>query len=147
MSNSVTPVPKDFARQLLAYEVTSGKPADAGNSLAFRVCEKLQGPLGKLIGVDGFRSLLSRALALGCAQVPWLCALQIEADGSLEGLDELEAKLDARSITEGEVVLVGQLLGLLVVFIGPALTLGLVHDIWPRWTILNLEKEHRYEEK
>ncbi len=140
-------MPKEFARRLLAYEAASGEPADAQESAAFRVCEKLRGPMGKLIGVDGFRSLLSRAQALGCAEVPWLCALQIQADGSLEGLDELEAKLDARAVTEGEGVLVGQLLGLLVIFIGPALTLGLLHDIWPRWTILNLEKEFRYAEK
>ncbi len=147
MSASLTARPQEFARLLLAYEVASSKPAGAEASPAFRVCEKLRGPLGKLIGVDGFRSLLSRALALTCGQVLWLCALQIKADGSLEGLDELEAELAPRAITEGEVVLVGQLLGLLVIFIGPALTLGLLREIWPKWTIVNWEKEHRYAEK
>ncbi len=140
-------MPKEFARQLLAYEAASGKPAAASDSVAFRVCEKLRVPLGKLVGVDGFRSLLSRALALACGEIPWLCGLQTKADGSLKGVDELEAKLDSSAIAEGEVVLVGQLLGLLVIFIGPALTLGLLRDIWPRWLIEILEKEERYAEK
>ncbi len=141
-------MPKGFARQLLGYEMASGKPAHANDySPAFRVCEKLRGPLGKLMGVDGFRSLLARALALACEQTPWLCALQVQADGSIKGLDELEAKLDSRAITEGEVVLVGQLIALLVIFIGPALTLGLLREIWPKWVLVNWEKEYRYEEK
>ena len=58
-------------------------------------------------------------------------ALHIEADGSLDGLGKLEMKPDPREIAEGEVALVSQLLGLLVTFIGPALTLRLLHDIWP----------------
>ncbi len=135
MSKSATPIPKGFAQELLAYEETSGGPSEANDSAAFRVCEKLRRPLGNVLGVGGFRSLLSRALALACGEVPWLCALQVKADGKLEGLDELEAKLDPRAITEGEAVLVGQLLGLLVIFIGPALTLRLLHNIWPKWTI------------
>ncbi len=128
-------MPKEFARLLLAYEVASGKPADREAPAAFRVCEKLRAPLGRLMGFDGFRSLLSRALVLACAQLPVLCTLQIKANGSLGGLDELEAKLEARAIVEGEVVLVGQLLGLLVIFIGPGLTLRLLHEIWPEWKI------------
>ncbi len=128
-------MPKEFARLLLAYEEVSGKSANGKDSVAFRVCDNLRGPLGKLMGMEGFRSLLLRAQVLSCAEVPWLCELRVKVDGSLDGLEELEAGLDARAISEGEVVLVGQLLGLLVIFIGPALTLRLLHDIWPRWTI------------
>lgn len=135
MSVRVTPIPTDFARRLLAYEQASGEVSATKDSAAFRVCEALRGPLGKLIGVDGYRSLLSRAQVLAGAQVPWVLALQIKDDGWLEGLDALEVKLDLRAIAEGEVVLVGQLLALLVIFIGPALTLGLLHDIWPKWAI------------
>jgi hypothetical protein len=132
MPNSATPKLKGFARRLLAYEAASGEPADAKDSAAFRVCEQLRGPLGKLMGVGGFRALLSRALALAGAEVPWLRALHIKADGSLDGLEELEAKLDSRAVAEGEVVLAAQLLGLLLTFIGPALTLRMLHDIWPK---------------
>ncbi len=124
-------MPKEFARQLLAHVATSGKPGDAKRSLAFRACESLRPALGKLLGVAGFRSLLSRALSLACLEVSWLCPLQITAAGSLEGLDELEAKLEARGVAEGEAALVAQLLGLLLTFLGRALTLGLVRETWP----------------
>jgi hypothetical protein len=80
----------------------------------------------------GFRALFSRALALANEEVPWLRALHIKADGSLEGLDELEANLDENEIVEGEVVLVARLLELLITFIGPALTVRIIQDAWPR---------------
>ncbi len=137
MSNSATPKLKEFARRLLAHEAASRKPASAKDSAAFRVCEELRQPLGKLLGVGGFRALLSRALTVAGAEVAWLRALDIKADGCWEGLNELGAKLDSRAIANGEVVLVSQLLGLLVTFIGPALTLGLLHDIWPKMDDLN----------
>ena len=101
------------------------------------MCEKLRGPLGKLMGVGGFRSLLARSLALAGAEVPWLGTLQIKADGSLEGLNESEVKLDWSATAEGEVVLVAQLLGLLVTFIGAGLTQRLLHDVWPELDELN----------
>lgn len=140
MPNSSTPKLKEIARRLLAYEAAADKRPTASSSAAFRVCEQLQPPLAKLLGIDGFRALLSRALALAGAEMPWLRALRLGPDGALEGLDndELTAKLDARAVAECEVVLVAQLLGLLVTFIGPALTLRLVHDIWPKLDDLNL---------
>lgn len=107
----------------------------AQDSSAFRVCEKLRGPLGKLLGVAGFRSLLSRAQALAATEVPWLTKIEITSDGSWDDLNGLKAKIGAEALAEGEIFLVGQLLGLLVIFIGPALTLQLVHDIWPKWEI------------
>ena len=74
--------------------------------------------------------------------------LHIKADGSLEGLDELKRKLDSSSVAEGELALVEQLLGLLVIFIGRALTLELLHDIWPRFDGQKFLKEaEHYEEK
>jgi hypothetical protein len=139
MSNSVAPMPEEFARRLLSHEKAWRKPADDRDSAAFRVCEKLRGPLSKLIGVEGFRALLFRAMALAGHRIFWLSELQIKADGSLAGVDELEATLDTRAVVEGEVVLVGQLLALLVMFIGPALTIGLLHDTWPKWEIDTLE--------
>ena len=87
------------------------------------------------MGVAGFHALLSRSLALASRQISWLRELHIKPDGSVEGVTEVEARLDAHAVAEGEVVLVGHLLGLLVILIGPALTLGLLHDIWPGWTI------------
>ncbi|MEO7725680.1 MAG: hypothetical protein ABIS45_00320 [Burkholderiales bacterium] len=122
---------KEFARQLLAYEATA-KPAGAKDAGAFCVCEKLRVPLGRLIGIIGFRSLLARALALAGDDMPLLRALHIKADGTLEGINELQAKLDEGEIGRGEVALVAQLIGLLVTFIGEGLMLGLVQGVWPK---------------
>lgn len=146
MSNRAA-IPKDFARQLLAYRMASAKTAGEKDSAVFRICEELRGPLGKLLGVAGFRSILSRALALAGAEAPWLRALRIQEDASLEGVEEEEAKLDRRAVIEGELILVGHLLGLLVIFIGPALTLEVLHEIWPDWTIETSETEKRHAEK
>lgn len=148
MTNRGLEFPKEVARQLLAYEAAAGKPGAAEkDSAAFRVCEAMRGPLEKLLGAAGFHSLLTRALTLAGAEVPWLRQLQIKPGGALPGLDELEANLDARASAEGELHLVGHLLGLLVIFIGPALTLGVLRDIWPKWKLVNLEEAFRDEKK
>ena len=115
----------------MAYEAAAAKPADAHNSPAFRVCKKLRQPLSRLAGMAGFRSLLSRALALANDEARWMKAVHIKADGSLEGLDEAQARLSEGEIAEGEVVLIAQLIGLLVTFIGEELTLRLVQEAWP----------------
>jgi hypothetical protein len=132
ISNSCSPKMKEFTLRLLACESALGKPANAKDSEALRVCEKLRVLLTKTTGVGGFSALLSRALALAGAEVPWLTALQINSDGSLKDLHELEAKLESSVVIEGQVVLLSQLLGLLVTFVGPALTLQILQDIWPK---------------
>jgi hypothetical protein len=129
---SATPKLKEYAGRLLAYDEVSDKSAGTDEFRGFRVCEKLRGHLNKLTGVGGFSSLLSRALALAGAEIPWLRKLGIKSDGSLEGLEELVTIIDSRQIADGEVALVSQLLALLITFIGPALTLQLLRDIWPK---------------
>jgi hypothetical protein len=115
----------------MIYESAAAKPAGVNNSPAFRVCEKLRQPLSRLAGVAGFRSLLSRALALANDEVRWMKAIHVRADGSLEGLDEAQAQLSETEIADGEIVLIAQLIGLLVTFIGEELTLRLVQESWP----------------
>ena len=91
------------------------------------------------MGQAGFRALLSRSLALANAKVPCLRAVHVNSDGSLAGLDELEAQLDPDKFREGRVVLLAQLLGLMVAFIGESLTMRLVHDVWPRLSANDLD--------
>ena len=131
MPNISTPRLKGFARRLVSYESIAAKPAGVHKSPAFRVCEKLREPLSRLSGVAGFRSLLSRALALTNDEARWMKAIHVKADGSLEGLEEAKSQLSESEIAEGEVVLVAQLIGLLITFIGEELTLRLVQDSWP----------------
>lgn len=128
-------MPREFAGKLLAYVAASGAAAEPNDFPGFRVCAALRGPLAKFMGAAGVGALLSRALALASVEIPWLRQLRVHDDGTLEGVAEIEAKLGPGAIAEGEIALVGHLLGLLVIFIGPSLTLGLLHDIWPDWTI------------
>jgi len=88
-------------------------------------------PLSALAGVAGFRSLLSRALALARAEAPSLSAVEVGADGSLKGLDELGPQKDKDMSGEGGALLIAQLLGLLLTFIGEGITLRLVQNVWP----------------
>jgi hypothetical protein len=81
--------------------------------------------------VAGFRSLMARAMALATAEAPCLKSVQVRADGSLEGFDAARLRQEAVPGGEAGVVVVAQLLGLLVTFIGEPLTLRLVRDAWP----------------
>ena len=122
---------RHLAQRLLTYEALAGRNSEPTESAAFRVCEKLRRPLITLAGVAGFRSLLARALTLAKAEAPSLGALQVAADGSLKGLDELEPPIDKEQARDGGAILIAQLIGLLLTFIGEGLTLRLVQDVWP----------------
>lgn len=128
--NTVTPAIQNLSRRLIALE-SARDPSDARVSSAARACEKVQVPLTKLAGTAGFRSLMTRAMALARAEVPWLDAVQVRADGSLEGFDAAGGQLGAVQCDAAGAVVVAQLLGLLVTFIGEPVTLRLVRNAWP----------------
>src|SRR6478672_4290283 len=125
------PEPRHLAQRLLTYEAVAGENSEPAESAAFRVCAKLRRPLITLAGVAGFRSLLSRALTLARAEAPGLSAVQIAADGSLKGLDELAPPADKEQARDGGAILIAYLIELLLTFIGETLTLRLVQDVWP----------------
>jgi hypothetical protein len=125
------PETRDLAQRLLAYEADTGNPSVPTESAAFRVYEKLRRHLCALAGVAGFQSLASRALTLARAEAPSLSAVQVTADGSLQGLGELEPPIDNDEAVNGGVILIAHLLGLLITFIGQVLTLRLMQDVWP----------------
>ena len=131
MPDNITPKVKDLASRLMALEAAAGKRAGVHASSAFRVCDKLRPPLSRLAGIAGFRALLSRALALASGEVRWLKAVHVNAEGSLEGVDESRAPLSQDEGAKGEIVLVAHLLGLLVTFIGEELMLRVVEEAWP----------------
>jgi hypothetical protein len=120
------PQTRDLAQSLIAHEGAAGNTSEPMEFAAFRVCETLRRPVVCTRGSDGFRALLSRALALARAEAPILSAVQVAADGSLEGLDELGRQIDKDQVREGGVILIAHLLGLLLTFIGEAMTSRLV---------------------
>jgi hypothetical protein len=57
--------------------------------------------------------------------------VQVAADGSLKGLNELEPQIRKEHARDEGAILIAQLIGLLLTFIGEGITLRLVEDLWP----------------
>jgi len=123
---------RNFAARLMAHEAAESRSADTGVSAAFAVPDKMRGPLATLMGGGGHRALLMRTLALAGVEVPWLKRSRVGADGSLEESSPSDVPVHPEEVLEGGKVLVAQLIGLLVAFIGERLTLQLVREVWPK---------------
>ena len=130
--NRATPQMRSFAKRLLATEIAGMRPGEAADATLFPVTDKLRPHLTLLMGKGGVRALLARALVLASAEMPWLSAAQVNANGDLDGLEALAVGLDPTEFFECRVVLLAQLLGLLVAFIGPNLTSRLIGEVWPQ---------------
>jgi hypothetical protein len=131
MSRS-TPQIRGLAKRLVVSETLGNKSSEVAETPAFPVIGELRPHLATLVGNGGFRALLARALALAQAEVPWLGAVRVNPEGILEGWEATRSALDDAELLEGRIVLVAQLLGLLIAFIGPSLTSRLVGEIWPQ---------------
>jgi hypothetical protein len=134
----IAPEIRDLAQCLLTYEAIAGNASESMEAMTLRVYEKLRQSLGVFAGAAGFYSLASRALALARAEAPSLNAARVAEDGSLEGLEEFKPEINIDKHRAGEdhagdegVILIARLLGLLLVFLGEALTLRLLKDAWP----------------
>ena len=134
-----SPKMRHFAKRLTVYERRASSPSGTQTLPAFRVCEKLRAHLATFMGNAGFRELLSCALPRAQAEIPWLGSVRVKADGALEGLEDLNAKRNPDELSEGGIVLVAQLLGLLVAFIGETLTLRFVLEVWPEVPLDDLD--------
>jgi hypothetical protein len=127
---------RSFAKHLMIYEKQG---SESSRVAPFQAIDKLRPLLATLMGDGGFRALFSRALVLAGAEVFWLHALHINADGALEGVEASHARVDPADFLEGRVVLLAQLLELLVAFIGRSLTLRLLSEIWPQIPLNDLD--------
>lgn len=106
---------------------------------AFTIIEKLRPHLTNLMGNAGFAALLARALVLASTEFPWLRVVRLSDDGTWAGLGELDAEVSASEYTVARVVVLAQLLGLLVAFVGETLMLRLVTEIWPDLSLNDLD--------
>jgi hypothetical protein len=124
---------RDLTQRLLTYEASAGNTSESVESTILRVYEKLRGNLCLLAGVAGFYSLASRALTLARSEAPSLSAVQVAADGNLQGMSAIEPLTNVKTegVYEAGVTLISRLLGLLLIFLGEALTMNLVRDAWP----------------
>ena len=141
MTNS--PEMRDLARRLLTYEAVADKNSRPMESPTLRAYEKLRQCLVSFAGVASFQSIAVRALVLAQAEDPSLCAVQVTADGELQALGDVEllTKLDKDTVGsrqagedppgEAGAILIARILGLLLTFLGEALTLSLLRNAWP----------------
>ena len=121
--------PRELARSLVASEADANTTSLHIEPATVRVYERLRRQLGSPVGVDGFQALASRALALAKSQSPRLSAVQVTANGGLQGLGEVESQTDSEEDGEAGIILIAQLLGLFLTFLGEATTLRLIEDL------------------
>lgn len=123
---------RKLARQLIARErARSSSPPSESDYPALRICEELRIPLTAYAGAIGFRSLLRRALNLARAEEPRLTALMVDDTGVIVVPEDFQAAHPPSVAAPIGEALVVHLLLLLEIFIGAALTLRLVHEVWP----------------
>jgi hypothetical protein len=120
---------RNLARSLVACESDVSKASLQTQPATVRVYERLRRQLGATVGVDGFQTLASRALALAKSESPRLGAVQVTANGGLRGLGEVESQTATDEDGEAGVVLIAQLLGLFLTLLGEATTLRLIEDL------------------
>jgi len=126
-----TPQLRTFAKRLMTHEMRANRFSKTKDPAVFPVFEKLRPQLVTLMGAAGFRALVARSIAVASEEVRWLRAVHVKSDGSLTELRELQAQLTPAQLLEGKTVLLAQLLGLLVAFIGESLTVQLTREVWP----------------
>jgi hypothetical protein len=121
---------RKIARRLIV-ETDGEASAVSGTRSEFPATDRMRPQLARLLGHGGIRALLGRALVLAIREAPWLSAASVTTNGDLEGFQSLKAEIDPPVLLEGRVILLAQLLGLLVTFVGPTLTCALVREAWP----------------
>jgi hypothetical protein len=120
---------RDLACSLVACEADVSKASLRTEPASVRVYERLRRQLGAPVGANGFQALASRALALAKLEFPRLRAVQVTENGDLRGLGEVEFQTNTDEDGEVGIILIAQLLGLFLSFLGEATTLRLIEDL------------------
>jgi hypothetical protein len=144
LNMTIPPDMRDLTRSLLAYEAKADESTGPSESATLRVYDKLRHNLSVFAGVAGFQSLATRALVIARPDAPGLGAVRVSDDGTLRALGGSEPQVKKNSQIETNMVrsgidlpgeagtiLIARLLGLLLIFLGEALTLSLLRVTWP----------------
>lgn len=99
----------------------------ARNANAELIAIRLHESLAKLVGASGFEVLLARALVLAKKDHPVLVDVVAGPGGKLAGLGEPSS--DRVAVEQAGVAIVAYFIELLVVLMGPDLTMRLVHEV------------------
>ena len=120
---------RDLARILVASETDASTANLHTEPATIRVYERLRRQLGAPVGVGGFQALASRALALAKSESPRLNAVKVAENGGLIGLGEAQPLANTDEDREVGIILIAQLLGLFLTFLGEATTMRLIEDL------------------
>ena len=126
-----------LGKQLLERELGSAddihQPDTAAlTAAAERATQRLAEPLGRLLGVEGYRGLLRRAVHVARIESPLLRELPLaEPAGGLDGLHAAVGDADPAAARDALTAVLAHLVWLLVTFIGENLTRRTVRDAWP----------------
>lgn len=134
-----------FAGNLIRHEATVNPPSPPQRATVLPVLDKLRPLLATYMGKTGYHALILRAMILASEEAPWLCHVEIAANGDLDNFAKLTARHETGEATNGSEILLAHLVGLLEAFIGEIMTLRLVHELWPERPINNdftLGNEH-----
>jgi hypothetical protein len=123
-----SPAMRELAGRLLAASQSAAKTR-GGDALL--VNERLRIALTRFTGAEGCAVLLRRAVALASAEVPALRDATFDAEGRVEGIEQLPA-LPGSMASAAETAVTAHLLGLLETFIGQKLTLMIVREACPK---------------
>jgi hypothetical protein len=131
--DAVTPAQRDLALWLLEEEMGDAQESEALLDAAERACQKLCRRLAKLVTVVGYQALLARALHLARGEFPFLEGVRpgVTEDACFDGLRTKTEGIDAVMLRAALTTVLAQVIGLVTTFIGDALTLRLVRDVWP----------------
>lgn len=121
-----------ITRKLLQREGAFGEGASEVAAGAVQASEKLCAHLGRIVGPLGISTLFVRSLFLTRARFPWL-VLDPHAgpEGRWQALRSCLEAQDADVAREASLSLVTHLLRLIAGFIGDALVLRLLAEVWP----------------
>jgi DNA-binding response OmpR family regulator len=120
-----------LSRQMLDYESGGGNNGASMEPAVLGVSLKLRDALSGFLGEEGFRSIMSRALTLARSEVEWLSLVTVTPTGNFEGLTSAEESVNSRDIAYGQNILVAQILGILIAFVGETMTHTLLQEKWP----------------
>lgn len=129
----------NLGRRLIAHEAAPGASPSETAAAGEAVLGKLDARLTVMLGREGVRSLLGRALHLAKRSHPLLQAVEVEpppegnptAGVPLKGLRESTAGGDPAALAEALAALIGSFIWLLARFIGRSTTLRELRRIWP----------------
>jgi hypothetical protein len=122
---------RQLAQQVVALECARDESKSDPIQSAENACEKLRAELGRLVGVSGYSTLLAHARTQAMAEDACLEALQINLEGAITWVSNGSPAPARDKRARALEALLAHTIGLLIVFLGDAVSLRLLRNVWP----------------